>query len=219
MKEKTPKIDEVKTLVETNIYGETFTHKTLWECCLRQMDAAKRRKKGQQYFHITAMLMAYLTYEAYINFLGDRFARDIWKNEREFFSKKNNKYKGIEGKLKLLQERCPLTGIKKGQRPYQTIKELKELRDFLSHCKPDKYTRTIVHHRDNEPPLFGNYDKISSFVSEAKAKIAVIDTEEFIEFLHKQAAKQAKKIKDIWFGEKALAGIRGHSFSDSRVKT
>ena len=205
-------------LVETNIYGETFTHKTLWECCLRQMDAAKTRKNGQRYFHITAMLMAYLTYEAYINFLGDRFARDIWENEREFFTK-NKKYRGIEGKLKVLQERCPLTGIKKGQRPYKTIKELKELRDFLSHCKPDKYTRTIVHPRDNEPPLFANYDKMGTLVSKAQATMAVADTEEFIEFLHKQASKHAKRIKDIWFGEKALAGIRGHSFSDSRVKT
>jgi hypothetical protein len=110
-------------------------------------------------------------------------------------------------------------GTSSNRQSFQTIKKLKELRDFLSHCKPDKYTTTIVHHRNNEPPLFGNYDKMSFSVSEEKAKIAVIDTEEFIEFLHKQAAKQARKIKDVWFGEKALAGIRGHSFSDSRVKT
>jgi hypothetical protein len=201
------------TLVETNIYGETFTHKVLWECCLRQIDTAKRRKKGQQYFHITAMLMAYLTYEAYINFLGDRFAPDIWANERKFFSK--GKYRGIEGKLKKIQERCPLTGIKKGQRPYLTIKKLKELRDFLSHCKPDKYEKTIVHSRDNEPPLFGKYDKLETLVSQPQADIAVADVKEFIEFLHKQAAKHTK---DIWFGKEALAGITAHSFSDSRLK-
>ena len=75
-----------------------------------------------------------------------------------------------------------------------------------------------MHHRDNEPPLFDKYDKMSSLVSEEKAKIAVADTEEFIEFLHDQAAKQAKRLKDIWFGEKALSGIREHSSSDSRVK-
>jgi len=202
------------TLVETNIYGERFTHKILWECCLKQMATAKRRKKGQQYFHITAMLMAYLTYEAYINFLGDRFARDIWENEREFFSK--GMYQGMEGKLKKIQERCPLTGIIKGERPYQTIKKLKNLRDFLSHGKPDKYMKTIVHSRDNEPPLFGKYDKLETMVSKKEAEIAVADVKEFIEFLHKQAVKHTR---DIWFGKEALTGIRGHAWGDSRVKT
>lgn len=158
--------------------------------------------------------MAYLTYEAYINFLGDRFAPDIWKNEREFFSR--GTYHGIEGKLKKIQERCPLTGIVKGKRPYRTIKKLKNLRDFLSHCKPDKYMKTIIHSRDNEPPLFGKYDKLGTLVSEEEAEIAVADVKEFVEFLHKQAAKHTK---DIWFGEEALTGIRGYSWSDSRVKT
>lgn len=200
------------TLAETNIYGETFTHKVLWECCLRQMATAKRRKKGQMYFHITAMLMAYLTYEAYINFLGDRFASDVWEKEGDFFSK--GTYKGIEGKLRKIQEKCPLTGINMGQRPYQTIKKLKELRDYLSHCKPDKYTKKIVHARDKEPPLFGKYDKLETLVSKEQAEIAIADVKEFIEFLHKQAAKHTK---DIWFGEKALTGIRGYSSSHSSV--
>ena len=202
------------TLVETNIVGETFTHKILWECCLRQMDTARRRKKGTKYFHITAMLMAYLTYEAYINFLGDRFAHETWKNEREFFSKAP--YKGIDGKLKKIMENCPITGITKGQRPYQTIKQLKTLRDLLSHCKPDKFKKTIIHHRDNEPPLFGKYDKLEMLVSKEKAEMAVKDVEEFIEFIHKQAAQHTK---DIWFGKEALSGIRGYSSGDSRVKT
>lgn len=201
-------------LVETRIQGETFTHKILWECCVRQMETARRRKKGTMYFHITAMLMAYLTYEAYLNFLGDRFAHGIWRNEREFFSK--GPYKGIEGKLKKIMEHCPITAVKKGQRPYQTIKQLKELRDFLSHCKPDKYTKTIIHHRDNEPPLFGKYDKMEHLVSNEKAEIAVKDVREFIEFLHKQAAQHTK---DTWFGKEALEGIRGYSSGDSRVKT
>ena len=52
------------------------------------------------YFHISAMLLAYLTYEAYINFLGDRFASETWRDEKEFFSKKP--YQGLEGKLKFL---------------------------------------------------------------------------------------------------------------------
>ncbi len=205
-----------KALVETQIRGETFTHKILWECCLRQIETARRRTRGTKYFHITAMLMAYLTYEAYITFLGDRFAPEIWKDEREFFSKPP--YSGIEGKLKKIGECCPISGINKGRRPYQTIKNLKILRDFLSHCKPDKYELTTIHSRDNEPPLFGEYGKIDKLVSKKQAGIAIKDVEEFIVLLHTQASKRSK---DIWFGRyatDALGGIRGYSSSDSRAK-
>ncbi len=50
------------------------------------------------YFDLSAMLMAYLTYEAYLNFLGTRVTPSDWENEREFFRKAP--YKGTEGKLK-----------------------------------------------------------------------------------------------------------------------
>ncbi len=181
---------------------------------MRQIKTARRRKKGTKYFHITAMLMAYLTYEAYINFLGDRFAPDVWKNEREFFSKKP--YKGIQGKLKKILERCPMPDLKKGQRPYQTIMGLKKLRDFLSHCKPDKYTKTIIHNPDNiDILIFGKYDKIEQLVSKEKAEAAVKDVRELIEFLHEHAAQHTN---DKWFGSEALGGIRGHSSHDSRIK-
>ena len=199
--------------IETTITGEIFTHKILWECCLRQMETAKRRKKGSKYFHISAMLLAYLTYEAYINFLGDRFAPEIWAKERDFFTSK--KYQGLEGKLKFLIEKIPITGIKKGQRPYQTIKKLKSLRDFLNHGKVDKYEKIIVHHRDKEPPLFGSYGKLDILVSPKLAEIAISDVREFIEFLHVQAMKRSS---DIWFGDEPLDGIHSHSSGDSRVK-
>jgi len=90
------------------------------------------------------------------------------------------------------------------------------LRDFLSHCKPDKYTKTFIHHRDNEPPLFGKYDMMEQLVSKDQAEAAVKDVREFIEFLHAQAARHTK---DIWFGKEALEGIRGYSSGDSRAKT
>ncbi len=62
---------------KTTISGELFTHKILWECCQLSCKAAKKaseEKAGPIYDEVTAMLMAYLTYEAYINFLGDRVA-------------------------------------------------------------------------------------------------------------------------------------------------
>jgi len=176
------------------------------------METAKRRRKGAKYFRISGMLLAYLTYEAYINFLGGRFASDVWENERAFFAKKH--YRGLEGKLKLLSERIPIVGIKKDQRPYQTIRNLKVLRDFLSHGKTDKYEKTIIHHRDEEPLLWPD-GKLDKLVTPELANRAALDVREFIEFLHAQAVKH---IKDIWFGNEPLGGIRWHASSDSKVK-
>ena len=158
------------------------------------------------------MLLAYLTYEAYLNFLGERFAAEVWAKEHEFFTK--DPYWGLDGKLTYLAETIPVTGIKKGERPYQTIKNLKSLRDFLSHGKIDRYTKTITHHRDDEPPLFGPYGKLDKLVTPGLASRAVSDVKEFIEFLHNLAGKQTE---DILFGKDPFEGFMQHADSDSRT--
>jgi len=205
------------TLAETTIRGETFTYRVLWDCCLAQIEAAEKTDAGKQAFYITSMLMAYLTYESYINFLGDRFAPEIWAKEREFFSqsqKDRKGYRGLSGKLKYLSERIPLEGIKTDRRPMQTIGRLKKLRDFLSHGPVDRYEKTIVHHRGKEPPLFG-YGKIDRYVTPTLAARAVDDIKEVIEFLHAQACEQAE---DMWFGRNPWDDFRAHADSDSRTK-
>jgi hypothetical protein len=159
------------------------------------------------------MLMAYLTYDAYLNFLGDRFAPEIWVKEREFFSQKA--YRSLPGKLKYLVEKIPINGIKTGHRPMQTINKLKKLRDFLGHGKIDKFEKTIKHHRDKEPPLFGLYGRIDRLVTPELAEKAVLDVKTFINILHSQAAEH---IEDIWSGEDPLEGLIGHAMSDSRTQ-
>ena len=64
-------------------------HRLLWECCLRQSEVAeiaRKDKSGPLYFELSAMLMAYFTYEAYLNFLGERVAPEAWKDERTYFT-------------------------------------------------------------------------------------------------------------------------------------
>jgi hypothetical protein len=89
------------TKVETTINGELYTHKLLWKCYFQQVEAANEAYKNSDssyYFELSAMLLAYLTFESYINFLGDRLAPEIWKSEKDFFN--NSPYKGIDGKLR-----------------------------------------------------------------------------------------------------------------------
>lgn len=72
---------------QTNINGELFTHKILWACCEQQFkaaDEANSKKEGTIYHELSAMLFAYLSYEAYINFLGEKVAPDAWEDERNF---------------------------------------------------------------------------------------------------------------------------------------
>jgi hypothetical protein len=134
------------------------------------------------------------------------------EKRKNVFAKKP--YYGLEGKLKLLSERIPIIGIKKGRRPFQTIKRLKVLRDFLSHGKTDKYEKTIIHRRDKEPPLFPD-GKLDSLITPELADRTMLDVREFIQFLHSQAAKRTN---DIWFGDDPLKGIRWHASADSRSK-
>jgi hypothetical protein len=206
------------TNVETEIRGELFTHRLLWACCLELAEAAKeavQSGKDSFCFKLSSMLMAFLTCESYINFLGDRLAPDAWKNERNFFNQPA--YKGLEGKLKKLCEICNICDIQthKGKRPYQTIKELSRLRTYLSHGKPDKYEKLVLHPRGKDPDLF--YPKIYQMVSEKTLTLdtAIHDVEEFIRCLNVRARRAGnKRLLD----KDALEGFMQHSTSETRNK-
>ncbi len=172
--------------VRTTYKGEVRIHCILWHCAESQMETAKEKLEGRFYFHLAAMLMSFLSYEAYLNYLGECIAPDIWENERKFFSK--NPYRGINGKLKKLLE---VLGYKpdKSAMPYQTISELKKFRDFVSHGKPEKYNDVAEHDEGQEPFMFYKR-KTENYVSEEKAKRAVEDVKEFIDILHGLARKK-----------------------------
>ena len=196
---------------KTIIIGELFTHKILWECCELNFQAAEKanaEKPGPVYYELTAMLMAYLTYEAYINFLGDRVAPEVWKTERVFFN--TDPYRGIAGKLRKISEVCDIRNLNKGERPYQTINELCKLRDYLSHGKTDKYEVEIAHSRTDNPSLFQS--SLLELVTPETMKRALEDVKTFIDFLHLRAAPY---VKDSMFGDKPLEGIIEHSAGDT----
>jgi hypothetical protein len=138
-----------------------------------------------------------LTYEAYLNFAGIRLDPDAWRNEREFFSK--DPYRGTEGKLKRIEEKLRIE-IDKGQRPYQSIKALERLRNYLVHGKPDIYAFVTDLKDGEEPDMFPL--QIYDLVTRERAERALEDTEEFIEYLHGLAGK---KLDDIAFKVNALS--------------
>jgi hypothetical protein len=196
----------------TKTEGENLTHRVLWQCALRQIEIARGTEKGRKYFDLTAMLMAYFAYEAYLNFAGSRVAATEWANERAYFRKPP--YQGTEGKLQKIVDVCGLPPINRGARPYQSIAHLAELRDLIAHAKPERYELEVEHPADRERPMFGPY-RLEKLVSIELAERTLADVEEFAEMIHKAVRH---KVTDGWFGDSALRGLLGYATHSSTAK-
>lgn len=179
------------TIVETTVEGEVFTHRVLWSACQRQLHVARSEPKGSWYFHLTAMLMGFMTYEAYVNFLGSKLQPELWKEERTTF--RTAPYKGTSGKLRKLCELHDVPFPDKGRRPFQSVTTLNALRDLVAHGKPDEFELTVRHAEGSNPALINC--SLDDFVSERKAEQNLADLKEMIESLH--AAFVAKEGIDL----------------------
>jgi hypothetical protein len=190
----------VRTLIE----GEIFLHKELWRVVSRQMLYARDNQKASIYDYLVAMIFAFHTLEAYLNFVGERLAPSIWKDERNYF--RNEPYRGFDGKVRKILELCNITEPDRTNRPYSTIWYLKDLRDFIAHGRPEKFSDYIDHSPDQETSLFRT--PFGNLVTQTKACHAEEDVKAFLDMIH-SAAKPL--VNDIWFGEDALGGILQYS--------
>jgi hypothetical protein len=182
------------------ITGESFTHQYLWNCATTLLTQLETKSPKDMYFQMAGMVMAYFTYEAYLNFVGSRIEPTAWKEERKFFSK--DPYRGTQGKLKLLCEKCGIE-VNRDKRPYVTVRELGRLRDYLAHGKPDRYALEVDVEEGKEPDMFGNL-KIYDLITRERADRTLQDTEEFIEYLHAIISKRRKSSYDVAFIGRAL---------------
>jgi len=159
------------------VTGQVFTHQYLWNCASLLLSQPESKSPSDAYFRMAGMIMAYFTYEAYLNLIGPLIDREAWKNEREFFSK--SPYRGTEGKLKRICEKIGIN-IERDKRPYLTMRELKKLRDFLAHGKHEVYAYELEVERGQTPDMFRDV-RIYEMVTAAKANDALKDTVEFLE--------------------------------------
>jgi hypothetical protein len=168
------------------IVGECYTHQHLRNAAKALLTQPETRTPKDGYFQMAGMLMAYLTFEAYLNLVGPRVDRAAWKTERDFFNKAP--YRGTPGKLKLICQKLNIQ-VNPGKRPYQTIRELKRLRDFLAHGRSQSYGYSVLVKEGRQPDLFRGLD-IYKMVTRKRADRALKDTEEFIECLHAKINKK-----------------------------
>ncbi|MGH9400937.1 MAG: hypothetical protein ACRD2P_02385 [Terriglobia bacterium] len=198
-------------MLKTTFKGEELPHRFMWHIVEEQAKLAGEREKEWSKPALVAMVFAFHTVEAYLNFVGERLAPEIWQNERSFFSKEP--YRGWKGKLRKVMELVELDRPPE-QRPLKTIYELKELRDMIAHGKPEKLAGEIVHPESSEIPLDVSTLQ-SMFTPKEKLTTAVSDVKQFLELIHTRAVPKVKN--DPWFGDDALCGPEAYYFRSTTL--
>jgi len=146
------------------------------------LEIAQQNAKGSWYFYLAGCLMAYLTYEAYLNYVGETVAPEVWAKEREIFSA--DPYRGTNGKLKKLRERCGMPYPDMTRRPFSAIGELKALRDAVVHARPVRGVHSSIHASTKVPAWPPGW--LSRSFTSTKVKRLVADLEAAIEHLHSE---------------------------------
>lgn len=190
--------------------GEDYIHKTAWQVVKRQLKHAEMHPNGAQLDHLVALVFSSHTLEGYANFLGEKIAPDLWKNERETFRKT-----GLVGKLDALHSCCGLLPLDRGRRPGASVQDLNRLRNGIAHPRT-KLTRTATEYAEgHDPPLFV-HTWIDKFVTLAKARRTADDVEDIVERLHR-AALLRFPYHDL--SPDSLEGILSSRSTSSKLKT
>jgi hypothetical protein len=198
--------------LSTTFEGKELLHRELWRIVEREMTHADELTRGWFEPTLVAMVFAFHTVEAYLNFVGGQLDPQTWADERSYF--RNEPYRGLAGKLHKVLD---LVGLPWAPdvRPLKTVLELKTLRDLIAHGKPEKLAGQMAHSRDIEVPF-----PVSTLRSLAtpKGRLSPIlkDVEQLLDQIHKLAKP---RIADIWFGDRALRGPSTYSVRHTTLAT
>lgn len=112
-----------------SIHEENYTHEYLWRSG-SQLLLQANKEENSFWFLLPALLVSFMAYEAFVNFIGCVLLPKCWENEKEYF-----KGKGLEGKLEVIVAKLPDFSWHKGERPYQCLKDIETFRDLVAHGK------------------------------------------------------------------------------------
>lgn len=185
--------------VVTHVEGENLNHRLLWFIVRRQLEHGQAKPAGAYHDDLVAMVFALHSMEAYLNFIGERLAPDVWSKEREYFSKAP--YRGFAGKMKKVLELVQLEEPPRDVRPYSTVWLLKNLRDQIAHPKTERYAFTAQHAPDDIKALY--VAPFQGLVTHENAEMAYEDIEKFADTIHDRARA---RLRDIIVGSKAFRG-------------
>jgi hypothetical protein len=200
------------TTAITSGEGEYFLHMLLWHATRHQLEDAEKEHPGSGFNYLAAMVLAFNTLEAYLNFIGARLDPTIWKDEQNYFRK--SKPSGFRGKIKKVYELSGLAEPNEKTRPYSSVWEAKAFRDMIAHAKTEKEKWEIEHAADTERPHWT--PRIETLLKRDRAKRFADDISSVIESIHEAARRKVQG--DIGIGEKALSGLLGYSSGGTRIK-
>jgi hypothetical protein len=129
-----------KRAARTLVVGEHLLHKHLWEGARFLHSMAAEDMPGRYFPRLAAGLFLYFAFEAFLNYLGNIVAPEVWADERIFFSRGPGGYRGTLGKLDYLMDRLHIARNRR-TRPYRTIVALDRGRDALTHPRAEMIKR------------------------------------------------------------------------------
>jgi hypothetical protein len=205
-------------MLQTTFNGEELTHRVLWRVVLEQAEETDKRLKQERnekwiYPSIVSRVFAYNTVEAYLNYVGERIAPEIWVDEWNYF--RNEPYRGAFGKLRKIMDLVGLPWTP-ADRPLKTVLELKEIRDLIAHGKPEKLQGTVIHARGTLAPYPAS--TLRTMAASRDLRLVILpDVESFLDDIQRRA-KPLLKVEDVWFNDYALFGPSSHGMHSTTLK-
>lgn len=190
-------------MLKTTYEGKELIHRRLWDIVEEEAKLASEREREWFNPSLVAMVFASHTVEAYLNFVGELLAPEIWKDERNYF--RNEPYRSWDGKLRKVMELVGLPWSPE-DRPLKTILELKDLRDLIAHGRPEKLEGEILHADDTESP-FPASTLVSLVTPKEKLTMILPDVEQFLNQIHTRAAPKVED--ESWVVGEALREALG----------
>jgi len=113
-----------------HVSEEIYTHEYLWRSveALVKLAASEERRL---YLNISCLAMAYLAFEAFVNFIGEIIRPDLWAEEKTAFRGQGD---AIDAKLAAIVERLPGYDWRKGEQPYN-ISNVSRPSEISSHME------------------------------------------------------------------------------------
>ena len=186
---------------------EIFNHRILWITAQKNLALSRDSENDALFFALSAMLMMYFAFEGYLNWLGHLIAPEVWDKEKDFFNRPP--YQGTLGKYQFLSKVLVLQAPDKSVGPFQTVKELQQLRDKAVHPRTESGKRSVKFTEDKFPPNYRSW--LSTKVSANKRDRAEKNIEALVNEIH-QAARA--HYPDLIKVTEPFSGMSGFNITD-----
>ena len=145
---------------------ELYSHESIWRSSTALAARLGEDVDDSHHLLIPALLTTLLAYEAFVNFAGHVALPELWADE-----KSNFKGKGTEGKLGAIVGVLSSFHWKKGESPYQNVRQLETFRDLVAHGKVVVTKYKTIQQRDGSHFRFEHaWDEYLTETSVLKAR-------------------------------------------------